>query len=321
MTKKLIKKHDQLSKKFLTNLPTAQEFVKIYLDQKILAKCDIKTLSIESGSYIDEKLQTRFSDVVYKIDFKNKSNCAYVYVLVEHQSSPEELMPVRILRYQLEIIQKHIDTYEVTNKLPLVVPLIIYNGTDSPYPYETDIINLFGSELSITDIGLGRFKLIDLTTMTEDEILKHKQLAVLEMCLKHIRARDFLKVTQHLLNAIIVAHKNNFEESLFNSMLSYLTNAKEYKDLSPLFKNIEENISEYKETVMTYAEELRQEGMRKGIEQGIEQGREEGMRRQLEMIRKLIKSGVDESIILETFEITKKELDKIKRELKLDTMH
>ena len=62
MIKKLIKKHDQLSKKFLTNLPTAQEFIQIYLDPKILAKCDIKTLSIESGSYIDEKLQARFSD-------------------------------------------------------------------------------------------------------------------------------------------------------------------------------------------------------------------------------------------------------------------
>ena len=242
---------------------------------------------------------------------------APIYVLVEHQSRPEELMPVRILRYQLEIIQKHIDTYAITNKLPLVIPIIIYNGIDSPYPYETDIINLFGDELSIKNIGLGRFKLIDLTIMTEHEILKHKQLAVLEMCLKHIKARDFLKVTQHLLNAIIVAHKNNFEESLFNSMLSYLTNAKEYKDLSPLFKSIEENISEYKETVMTYAEELRQEGMKKGMEEG----REEGMRRQLEMVRKLIKSGVDENIILETFELTKKELDKIKRELKIDTMH
>ena len=105
MTKKLIMKHDELSKKFLTDLTSAKLFLTVHLDSKILAKCNLETLSIESGSYIDVDLRKRFSDIVYKIDLKDNTSCIYVYILIEHQSSAERLMPLRMLRYQIKIIQ------------------------------------------------------------------------------------------------------------------------------------------------------------------------------------------------------------------------
>ncbi len=66
MANKLTKKHDELSKKFLTDVSMAREFLQLHLDKKIIAKCDLSTLHIDSGSYIDDDLQAFFSDISTK---------------------------------------------------------------------------------------------------------------------------------------------------------------------------------------------------------------------------------------------------------------
>ena len=70
MTKKLVKKHDPLARKFLTDISVAKEFLALYLAPKILERCDLNTLEIDSGSYIEEDLKVHFSDVVYRINLK-----------------------------------------------------------------------------------------------------------------------------------------------------------------------------------------------------------------------------------------------------------
>jgi len=322
MANKLIKKHDALAKKFLTDINSARTFLTLHLGAQIIAKCDMSTLTIESGSYIDDELRSRFSDILYRIELKNKSSCVYMYLLVEHQSSAEELMPVRILRYQLEIIQNHIDKYKTKDNLPLVVPLVLYNGKLSPYPYKIDILDLFADKQLIDGIGLGRFKLVDLTVMPENEILQHKKIALLEMCLKHIAVRDFSKVVKYILDAIIVAYNNNLNKSLFDSTLSYLIEAKEEHDLLPLFDKIIEHVSEYKEDIMTYAEQLRQEGRQQGRQEGLEKGLEKGRHdEKLAVVKELLKAGVKENIIATSVKLSIKEIEKIKKEISLKSMH
>ncbi len=99
----LVNKHDELCKKFLTDISVAKDFLQLHLREDIKTKCDFQTLTIEDGSYIDNDLRKRMSDIVYKMDLLDKTNCAYIYLMVEHQSSDDRLMPIRILRYQLEI--------------------------------------------------------------------------------------------------------------------------------------------------------------------------------------------------------------------------
>ena len=76
--------------------------------------------------------------------------------------------------------------------------------------------------------------------------------------------------------------------------------AKNKDELKPLFEQITNNINEYKGDVMTYAEELRQEG-----EYHMAQN----------MARELLKSGVDESIVAKASHLSKQELDEIKKSL------
>jgi len=147
-------------------------------------------------------------------------------------------------------------------------------------------------------VGLGAFKLVDLTITDDSEILKHKKLALLEMLLKHIRVKEFIQVTEQILDALTVAHMDSLPKHLFDSMLSYLTKAKEQEDLKPLFNGIIDKFTDYKEGVMTYAEQYTQ------------QGKQEAQR---EIAKELLKSGVDESIIAKAAHLSVEEIRKLKQ--------
>lgn len=262
--------------------------------------CDFESLTIESGSYIDDDLRKRFSDVVYRLDLLDRSSCVYVHILIEHQSTAEKLMPVRILKYELELIHLHISKYGEGVRLPIIVPLVLYNGEESPYPHPTNIRELFADKDLVDKFPLGNFKLVDLTAIPDEEILQHGKVALLEMLAKHIRVRDFKTVVQLLVRAVINAHNDHLSKSLFDSAVSYLINAREDIELEPLFNEIITNVSEYKETIMTYAEKLRQEGEQKA-EKAIAQ--------------KLLKSGVDTSVIAGATHLTKAQIEELKKSL------
>ncbi len=56
-----IKKHDSLVKKFLSDLDAARDFIDVYLPIEIKNKCDLSSIIIEPGSYIEDDLKMHFS--------------------------------------------------------------------------------------------------------------------------------------------------------------------------------------------------------------------------------------------------------------------
>ena len=233
MSKAKVKQHDALVKLFLSDLKVAREFLKHYLPNELHSKCDFNSISIESESYIEKDLKRYCSDVVYKvnIDSGKKVESAYIYLLIEHQSTVELLMPLRMLRYQLAIIQKHVDKQaQNVLKLPTVVPIVLYNGLKSPYPYPQDIADLFADQVLYQQMPVGRFRLIDLTVMSDEELLQHNILSVLEIMLKHIHQRDLMLAAKSIIEALRLGYQNDMGENLANGVFSYLSNARDGKD-------------------------------------------------------------------------------------------
>ena len=77
-------------------------------------------MQLESCSFIDENLQTAMADILYGIKFNNKPG--YLYLLAEHQSTPDALMPFRLMHYMLQIMRQHLDKGYST--LPVIYPLV-----------------------------------------------------------------------------------------------------------------------------------------------------------------------------------------------------
>ncbi|MFA0213340.1 Rpn family recombination-promoting nuclease/putative transposase, partial [Vibrio artabrorum] len=124
--------HDALFKQFMTHPETAQDLLDIHLPAELRDICDLTTLKLESGSFIEESLRPYYSDVLYSLNTSQGEG--YVYALIEHQSRPDKHMAFRLMRYAIAAMQQHLEAGH--EHLPLVIPLQFYHGKVSPYPYE-----------------------------------------------------------------------------------------------------------------------------------------------------------------------------------------
>ena len=94
-------------KQLLVHIDTARDFIDIHLPADLRSLCDLNTLQLESGSFIEEDLRAYYSDVLYSLEINNKTG--YIYVLIEHQSSPDKQMPFRLMRYSVAAMQRHLE--------------------------------------------------------------------------------------------------------------------------------------------------------------------------------------------------------------------
>ena len=82
--------------------------------------------------------------------------------------------------------------------------------------------------------------------------------------------------------------------------------AKEAEDIKQLIEQINKEIPDLKENIMTYAEELMQKGEQRGIQLGEQKGEQKA---QIEIAKNLLRSGVSQDIVSAA---TKLSLEQIK---------
>lgn len=147
MKKPIHSAHDKFFKKALSNLTIAQEFFGTHLPPTFKKLIDLSTLSIEKGSFVDSALREHLSDMLYKVNIDNREG--YIYILLEAQSTPDELMAFRVLEYSVQIMRRHLDKQAHDKKpetLPLVMPVVFYSGTRSADGFKRDIIKFFAKK-------------------------------------------------------------------------------------------------------------------------------------------------------------------------------
>ncbi|HGJ5922698.1 Rpn family recombination-promoting nuclease/putative transposase, partial [Arsenophonus apicola] len=207
--------HDSLFKQFLSEKETAKDFFTVWLPDEIKSLCDLDSLKVESGSFIDSEMKNYQSDILYSV--KTKKGKGYFYLLIEAQSSPDKLMAWRLMRYSMAAMQKHLDAGH--KKLPLVFPILFYTGEKSPYPYSTDWFDCFSGRDIAEKIYTKPFKLVDVTTLDDGEIMQHKRMALLTFIQKHIRRRDMTE----LLNEIVkLLSYNYYSDNQVITLFNYL---------------------------------------------------------------------------------------------------
>lgn len=284
---KIISPHDKFFKSAMSDLRVAQDFFQHYLPKKIIKKLDLKTLCLRKESFIEPDLQTSMADLLYSIDFKSKKNKkrekqCLIYILAEHQSTPDKLMPFRILKYVCRII----DEYLKENKkcvLPIVYPLVFYNGTKT-YPYSTDFFELFReNNLLAREIFLKPFQLIDLGKIPDAEIKAHQWSGLMEWFMKHVFARDILPYLEQasvLLSQLLDPQRDG--ENYVISVINYLMNAAKIEDKQVLLNTLQNALPHpFQEKFMTIADMFRAEGRIEGIQEGARLGERQLLIKQL----------------------------------------
>lgn len=300
--------HDYNFRLSLSNKEVAQDFLNTHLPKTILKKINLRTLTICSNSYITPELEGSYSDILYKAKTTKNSYC-YTYLLIEHMSTSGWDIPIRMLQYQLAVIETHRRQHPKDKKLPIVVPVLLYNGKQSPYPNKLDIIKLFNDEHLAKDTFARPARLIDLTKMSDQAIKKHNIIGLLEFAQKHVRDQKLLKNTIKTLAYIInrlVRYVNakkamgsgSWFRDYVNANLHYLYYFAKIDSDKEFTEELEKVTFIKKEDIMgALARKIEQQGIEKGIKKAA-----------LSMIKK----GLDINLICEVTNLTAEEVDKLK---------
>jgi hypothetical protein len=108
-------------------------------------KClDFATLERAASSFVSESFRERHSDIVWRLDRVDAPRP--LYLLLEFQSTPDPLMPLRLLSYLsllLEDLLRH-GRYKPGDELPVILVVVLYTGT-APWRAPLDVADLFGT--------------------------------------------------------------------------------------------------------------------------------------------------------------------------------
>lgn len=297
----IVSVHDRFFKSAMSDIRVAKEFFTTHLSNELLSKIDLTTLNLCPGSYIDKELTGSASDILYAVDYEGQSS--YLYILAEHQSTPDKLMPFRLLRYIVSIMTEHLK--KTSGKtLPLVYPLVFYNGKRR-YPYSMDIRDLFNvSKDTLTRFIRQPFHLID-THDLEDELLKQQQWSgVMSFMMKHIYARDVVPYIKEIMGLLRSLERNDGGDYII-SLLYYVLEAGDTVNPEALIEIAKEGLSAKTEgEIMTIAERLiqkgRLEGWHKGVIEGKAEGKAEGKQEAVQLVaRRLLIKGYTKAEVAE----------------------
>ena len=99
--------HDKFFKATMTDRRVAKEFFINHLPTSMQKIVDLNKLKLCDKSFIDENLRHTESDVIFSTTFNKKPG--YLFLLVEHQRTPDKLMPFRMLKYMISLMDQHLD--------------------------------------------------------------------------------------------------------------------------------------------------------------------------------------------------------------------
>lgn len=275
--------HDAVFKKMMTHPDVAEDFLKIHLPESLYKLCDLTTLKLESTTFIEDNLRTYYSDVLWSL--KTREGEGYIYCVIEHQSTSVPHMAFRLMRYATAAMQHHLDSGNKT--LPLVIPMLFYHGEQSPYPFSLNWLDEFDDPQLARQLYTEAFPLVDITVISDDEIMQHQRIALLELMQKHIRDRDLMGLVDRLVSLLITGTAN---DSQLHTLFNYLVQYGETSRFSDFIRDVARRVPHHKERLMTIAERLRQEGHHTGLQEGLQKGtREEALR----IARMMLKSGIE----------------------------
>lgn len=306
--------HDATFRQFLTQPAIARDFMEIHLPAELRAICDLNTLKLESGSFVEEDLRQYFSDVLYSL--KTTTGDAYVHVLIEHQSTPDKHMAFRLLRYAVAAMQRHLEAGNKT--LPLVIPILFYTGRRSPYPYSTNWLQEFDDPGLAGKLYSGDFPLVDVTIIPDDKIMTHRSMAALTLLQKHIHQRDLAELTDRLATLLM---EDWLASPQVVSLVYYLLQAGETSDAEAFVRDLAQRVPQHGDQLMTIAQQLEQKGLEKGRMEGRVEGRTEGHMEghtegerdaTLKIARSMILRGIDRTIVMETTGLSEDDLQQLR---------
>jgi predicted transposase YdaD len=266
-------KHDPFFSASLEFLPIAHDFFKQHLPSLLAPSINLSTLERADRKNTDRKLKQRQRDIIYRAILDGTDTC---FLACEHQSQEKWNIPLRLLQYHLDTLSTYMNA---GNKdWPLIISLLFYHGKKSPYPHHSESTSYY-KKPTLGDLYLYfKFCVIDITKISDEDIIKHGLCAPMELLLKHGRDGIFelaIDNYREVFHACLAA----VGEEYIESMLTYASDLKDLKVGEKIYSFIEQVLADKKDIIMTYRQKLTQEAKIEAKVEGKIEGLEEGMQK------------------------------------------
>jgi predicted transposase YdaD len=273
--------HDALFKRTFSDPKHVRDELRAVLKPALLAQLNLATLRPCPGSFVDQALAGSHSDLLFSVELAGKP--ALLYLLCEHQSTVDPLMPLRMLGYVVRVLLQHAEQTKGALPLPIVVPLLVHHSATG-WTVSTRLEELFDPALlEVEGVGdwVPRFGVLldDLSHLSDEALWARTMSLVPRLTWWALRdGRDpkrllaSLERWSHLLAALAKAPRGR---DALVALLRYLV-AVSALPVETLVQAVERAAPEAEELMATVEEQLLARGEARGIAKGKVEGRAEG---------------------------------------------
>jgi predicted transposase YdaD len=261
------------------------------LPPALVARLDWATLRAESASFVSMGEQKRHADVLLSVGVRGGGE-VLVYVLLEHQSTADPWMVLRLLRYMVRIWERWLRDHPETRRLPPVVPVVVSHdpqGWRVPVGLE-EALDIDDATLKALRAHLPLFRMVldDLTAVSDDALRRRAASTLARVTLGLLKhARDFGRFHREMARwtAILVEMLTGpGGRDAFASVLRYIYLVNDQVPPQKVAEQLGRLLGAgAKEAYVTYGEQLIQQGMERGREEGLGEGLRQG---QVKLLRK-----------------------------------
>jgi len=253
--------HNLMVRAVLNDVAEATSFLQRHLPQEVSQALDWSTLTLREGSFVDEDLRASEADFLYDIAHRSGEEAVWIYVLLEHQSTPDRWMRLRLLKYCCRIWEMSFREYPEQRTLRAIVPLVFYQGARR-WSYSRELADLFAETVRAWP-GVPRFAhgLIDQSGMHPEDVqgtLKTQLMQLVMLAAAH-PAVDWMGWVARLLDALASLPPSGGINYMRIFVLYIL--ATQEPDAVQAFRDVlRQQAPAVGEDLMTYTQELVQEG-------------------------------------------------------------
>jgi predicted transposase YdaD len=277
------------------------------LPAHVVSEVDWASLRRESGSVVDPELRETESDLLFTAQLRT-GHPLLLYVLLEHQSTVDPWMALRMLRYVVRQLERWRQEHPDSTVLPPIIPLVMYHGPDGAWTAPRRVEELFG----LPEEGRAQWRalvprfayLLDDLTAEREEALRARPgppLARLAwLVLRYGRSEELAwKLPEWVaLFAQVQASPEGTEHLvLLLRYLLWVGNATAREATGQVLNSVLGE-QQTEELMRGWGEELFERGREQGLARGREEGRQEGRQEgQQEGLAQGVLRGRAESIL------------------------
>jgi predicted transposase YdaD len=282
--------HDLMVHAVLSDLAEATSFLQAHLSEEVSRALNWSTLTLLESTFVDEDLRGSEADLrgseadlLYEVEHVSGEASLWVYMLLEHQSTPDRWMRFRLLKYCCRIWDQSFRDQPEQRELRAIVPLVFYQGERS-WSYSSEFADLFAESVRHWP-GVPRFShgLIDQSGLQPDEVQGDLKAQIMQwvMMAAYHPALAWMEQVARLLGSLSSLPPSG-GINYVRIFVLYILATQEPEAAQSFREVLRRHAPEVGDDLMTYAQEL------------LEKGR---LEERVRMIEGLLREGMEWPVI------------------------